>query len=85
MKKAASALLGVLVVGTLLANAQTTPKSFSVVTIGKQVWMQRNLDVFTFRNGDSIPQAASDSAWMAAAENETPAWCYYNNDSGMVS
>ena len=53
---------------------------FESVTIGKQTWMKRNLDVVTFRNGDTIPEAASDSAWMAAAENETPAWCYYNND-----
>jgi len=57
-----------------------TDLSMPTVTIGAQVWMQRNLDVVTFRNGDTIPQAAADSAWMAAAENETPAWCYYNND-----
>lgn len=62
--------------------AQSTKNETSVpsVTIGTQTWMKRNLDVVTFRNGDTIPQAASDSAWMAAAENETPAWCYYNND-----
>jgi len=66
------------------AEAPQAPKtaetSVPSVTIGTQTWMQRNLDVVTFRNGDTIPQAATDSAWMAAAENETPAWCYYNND-----
>jgi uncharacterized protein (TIGR02145 family) len=61
-------------------QAPKTETSVPSVTIGTQTWMQRNLDVVTFRNGDTIPQAAGDSAWMAAAENETPAWCYYNND-----
>ncbi|MFM7699222.1 MAG: fibrobacter succinogenes major paralogous domain-containing protein, partial [Bacteroidota bacterium] len=62
-------------------KAALTEPSMPTVNIGAQEWMTRNLDVVTFRNGDTIPQAAGDSAWMAAAENETPAWCYYNNDS----
>jgi uncharacterized protein (TIGR02145 family) len=50
------------------------------VTIGQQVWMTKNLDVSTFRNGDPIPQAKTDEEWEAAGENQQPAWCYYNND-----
>jgi len=50
------------------------------VTIGKQVWMTKNLDVSTFRNGDPIPEAKTDEAWKAAGENKQPAWCYYDND-----
>jgi uncharacterized protein (TIGR02145 family) len=50
------------------------------VTIGTQVWMTKNLDVSTFRNGDVIPQASTDEAWKAAGENKQPAWCYYDND-----
>ena len=48
---------------------------------GSQTWMAKNLDVVTFRNGDSIPQAISDEAWEAAGKQEIPAWCYYNSDS----
>ncbi|MFM7031079.1 MAG: hypothetical protein ACKOX4_01010, partial [Bacteroidota bacterium] len=67
--------------GTITAQAQNsvqaqqapdsalTDPSMPTVNIGAQVWMKRNLDVVTFRNGDTIPQAAGDSAWMAAAEN----------------
>jgi uncharacterized protein (TIGR02145 family) len=55
------------------SNAQT-------VTIGSQVWMTKNLDVATFRNGDSIPHAKTDEEWEKAGENKQPAWCYYNND-----
>ena len=50
------------------------------VTIGKQVWMTKNLDVSTFRNGDPIPEAKTNEAWKAAGENKQPAWCYYDND-----
>ncbi len=50
------------------------------VTIGQQVWMTRNLNVATFRNGDPIPQAKTDEEWVKAGENQQPAWCYYDND-----
>jgi uncharacterized protein (TIGR02145 family) len=50
------------------------------VTIGSQVWMVENLNVSTFRNGVSIPEAKSDEEWNKARENKQPAWCYYDND-----
>ncbi len=50
------------------------------VTIGTQVWMIKNLDVATFRNGDPIPQAKTAEEWVKAGENQQPAWCYYDND-----
>ena len=51
------------------------------IKIGGQVWTLQNLDVGTFQNGDSIPEAKSDSAWNAAGKSQQPAWCYYNNDT----
>jgi uncharacterized protein (TIGR02145 family) len=50
------------------------------VTIGNQVWMTKNLDVSTFKNGDTIPYATTDIEWRNAGENRHPAWCYYDND-----
>ena len=50
------------------------------ITIGTQVWMTKNLDVATFRNGDPIPQAKTNEEWEKAGENKQPAWCYYEND-----
>jgi uncharacterized protein (TIGR02145 family) len=50
------------------------------VTIGTQVWMNKNLDVSTFRNGDPIPQAKTDQEWQEARLNSQPAWCYYDNE-----
>jgi uncharacterized protein (TIGR02145 family) len=51
------------------------------VTIGKQVWSTKNLDVDNFRNGDPIPQAKTKEQWDAAVKNKQPAWCYYDNDT----
>ena len=51
--------------------------SFSqTVTIGSQVWMNKNLDVNTFRNGDTIPEVKTIEDWVKAGENKQPAWCY---------
>jgi uncharacterized protein (TIGR02145 family) len=48
------------------------------VTIGTQVWTNKNLDVARYRNGDPIPQVTDGSQWTAL---RTGAWCWYNNDS----
>jgi uncharacterized protein (TIGR02145 family) len=50
------------------------------VKIGSQKWAVANLNVTTFRNGDTIPEARSNDAWRAAGDSRKPAWCYYNND-----
>lgn len=46
------------------------------VTIGTQIWMKKNLDVSTYRNGDPIPQVQDPSQWVNLT---TGAWCYYEN------
>jgi uncharacterized protein (TIGR02145 family) len=47
------------------------------VTIGTQIWTNKNLDVTTYRDGTPIPQVTDPTAW---ANLTTGAWCYYNND-----
>ncbi|MBM3418975.1 MAG: hypothetical protein FJY17_08680 [Bacteroidetes bacterium] len=64
----------------IAASVFTLQSIAQTVTIGTQVWMTRNLDVSTFRNGDPIPQAKTDEEWEKAGENKEPAWCYYEND-----
>ncbi len=46
------------------------------VEIGDQIWMLKNLDVITFKNGDDIEEAKSDYDWYMANLNRKPAWCY---------
>ncbi len=55
--------------------------SYDEVKIGNQVWMDKNLNVDHFRNGDPIPQAKTKEEWAYAIENKEPAWCYYDNNS----
>lgn len=52
-------------------------KKYPSVTICNQKWMDRNLDVIAYRNGDSIPYVTDPAVWAALT---TGAWCYYNND-----
>lgn len=64
-----------------LVIAQVVPQGFlmyspspETVVIGSQIWMKRNLDVATYRNGTPIEGA--NSAFTRTVT--TPAWCYYN-------
>ncbi len=52
--------------------------STTTVKICNQIWMDKNLDVSTYRNGDPIPNVTDPTAWAALT---TGAYCYYNNDS----
>ena len=47
------------------------------VKICSQKWMQKNLDVSRYRNGDPIPQVNNLAEWEGLT---TGAWCYYNFD-----
>lgn len=51
---------------------------YSTVVIGKQIWIQENLRVTKYRNGDAIENVIDDTEWSML---ETGAWCYYTNDS----
>jgi uncharacterized protein (TIGR02145 family) len=52
---------------------QQAPIVFDTVRICNQTWTQRNLDVVTYRNGDTIPEVTDGAAW---ANLTTGAWCY---------
>lgn len=62
--------------------AKTVPDP-SVVLIGSLKWAVANLNVSTFRNGDTITEAKSNNDWVAAGVAGKPAWCYYNNDPAL--
>jgi uncharacterized protein (TIGR02145 family) len=44
------------------------------------LWMERNLDVATYSNGVTIPEATDISEWESLSTAGTGAWCYYNFD-----
>ena len=60
------------------ASPNKKVNSIPTVTIGTQVWTNKNLDVTTYRNGDPIPEVTDPTQWKNLT---TGAWCYYNNAS----
>ncbi len=50
------------------------------IKVGNQHWMADNLNLFYFRNGDSIPIAKSTEDWVKAGTNKQPACCYFENN-----
>ncbi len=57
-----------------------SPKTPGEVKIGYQTWMDKNLNVEKFRNGDPIPEAKTREEWEKACREKKPVWCFYNND-----
>jgi len=51
---------------------------YPTVNIGTQTWMQKNLNVSKYKNGDVIPQVTDSATWKNLT---TGAWCWNNNDS----
>ncbi len=61
----------------IMFQIRAVDTSFETIKIGNQVWMKKNLDVLTYRNGDVIPEVKDPNEW---GKLTTGAWCYYNND-----
>jgi uncharacterized protein (TIGR02145 family) len=57
-------------------------ESDGVVTIGTQIWTSKNLNVSTYRNGDTIPYVQDPNAW---AYLTTGAWCYYDTGASVIT
>lgn len=51
---------------------------YDFVKIGATTWMQYNLNVDHYRNGDIIPQVTNPNIWDTLT---TGAWCYYQNNT----
>ena len=50
---------------------------YESIVIGTQEWMNKNLNVTHYRNGDAIPNITDNNAWWQLT---TGAYCNYNND-----
>ena len=70
-------LVGVSYGADLTFTTLQAAANLSNVTICSQVWTLYNLDVTTYRNGDSIPQVPDTAVWSHLTSG---AWRYYNNN-----
>jgi uncharacterized protein (TIGR02145 family) len=66
----------------ILLNSCKQEPDFDAVKIGENSWMIKNLDVVTFKNGDTIPETKTNEEWVAYGTARKAAWCYYNKDIG---
>lgn len=56
---------------------------YNAILIGNQIWMDEDLRVTHYPNGDPIPNITDNSVWDNLHDNNTDdAYCFYNNNSG---
>jgi uncharacterized protein (TIGR02145 family) len=53
---------------------------YTTVVIGTQTWMVENLKTTRLNDGTPIENITASSYWGTAHYNQTPAYCWYNND-----
>ena len=61
----------------LISCVNSNENKMPVVELDIQSWQANNLDVVTFRNGDSIKQALNSQDWINAGIKKEPCWAYY--------
>ena len=76
MKNVIKSLLILASIIPVSCTTSSSNPSLSTVTIGSQVWANKNLDLNHYSNGDEIPQVQNGTTW---ANLTTGAWCYYEN------
>ena len=65
-------------ISKVILDPSDTTIYYPYVKICCNIWMKKNLDIVTYRNGDTIPKVEDAAQWAALT---TGAYCYYNNDS----
>jgi uncharacterized protein (TIGR02145 family) len=58
-------------------TALTDAPAYPTLSVCGQQWMDKNLDVTSYRNGDPIPYVPNMAQWATLT---TGAWCYFNNN-----
>jgi len=71
-------ILSIGIIATTVLNCYSQVES--IVKVGTQIWMSKNLNVEKFRNGETIFYAKTDEEFQKAGENKQAAWCYYENN-----
>jgi uncharacterized protein (TIGR02145 family) len=77
------ALILALLILPFFAKSQVTDhegRTYKTVKIGNQTWMAENLNVITFRNGDTIATAYDEEDWMLGDIFLEPAYVDFDFD-----
>jgi uncharacterized protein (TIGR02145 family) len=72
----------ILITGAVLLWFSCCTENLQQIKIGSQTWAVKNLNVSNFKNGDLIPEAKTNEAWVNAGRDGKPAWCNFGNNKG---
>jgi uncharacterized protein (TIGR02145 family) len=61
----------------LIPGVKTFVGGVPAVIVQGQVWMDKNLEVSKYRNGDPIPEVKEEANWIKLT---TGAWCHFTNN-----
>ncbi len=78
MKKIQLIFIAIFALSSVVLAQTDLPTNYESVTIENQVWMAKDLNISTFRNGDIIPEAKTSEQWTNYYTAGKPAWCYYD-------
>ena len=62
----------------IIPKVDANKTAMDEIKIGAQTWTNKNLDVDTYCNGDSITHVEDRDEWVSLT---TGAWCYYANNT----
>lgn len=62
--------------GQMVEESKSNINEASTISIGNQIWLNKNFDSESFSNGDIVPQAKSEKDWITFYESNSPCWCY---------
>lgn len=65
--------------GNFVSDVQKNKYPFEL--IGNSYWLASNLQVTSFANGDDIREVGTSGQWIAACNENIPAYCYYDFNS----
>lgn len=74
----------IVIILNLLLSINSLAQIKADVKIGKQEWNGEYLSVNTFKNGDSIPYAATEKDWRIAGEEKTPCYTLLKDSNGNI-
>ena len=78
MKKIFTLIISLQMIASSVFAQQTPTAETDDITIGKQTWKSKNLQVTAFADKSPIKLAQTAEEWATATRSKIPAYCYYS-------
>jgi uncharacterized protein (TIGR02145 family) len=80
-------IINIIILSSSIGFAQGNAEDINyikTIAIGQQTWMDKNLNIKHFRNGDPIFEAKTKEEWAKAGKNKQPAYCFLKWHPGII-